>query len=249
VNKAETLSRLEILLERVRVRAGARGGSAASSAPATTDTVDAAPVEEPVQLSTWTPPPPEAPAPDVAIAIDVDYVETAQVTRADSRSEDSHADRFDSTERLVVAGSADDAADELIPEPEPIENGEQAVETQPPTDAPVEEAVESEPAPASSRRPVMMTEPDDRLERIAFGAGDARPPLHTPPPESGRVPAAPADEFDSENPEARHLAEPLVAEATRAILESRGPVAELTGAPRRSVPTTFSALLDETLSL
>lgn len=246
MNKAETLSRLEMLLERVRVRTGARGGSVASSAPSTT-AVNPAPVEEPVQLSTWTPPPPEAPAPDVAIAIDVDYVEAAEVPQADGRSEEPQSDRFDSTERLVVAGSADDAADELIPEPETVENEEQAVETQPPTDAPVEEA--AEPAPASSRRPVMMTEPDDRLERIAFGAGDARPPLHTPPPESGRVPAAPADEFDSETPEARPLSEPLVAEATLAILEASGPVAELTGAPRRSVPTTFSALLDETLSL
>jgi len=250
VSKAETLSRLEVLLERVRVRAGARGGSAASSTPATVEAVSPAPVEEPVQLSTWTPPPPDGPAPDVAIAIDVDYVETAQVTLPDSRSEDPPADRFDSTERLVVAGSADDAADELIPDPEPVENGEEPVEaTQSASDAPVDEAAEPEPAPASSRRPVMMTEPDDRLERIAFGAEDARPPLHTPPPESGRVPAAPADEFDSESPEARNPAEPFVAEATRANLESGGRVAELTGTPRRSVPTTFSALLDDTLSL
>ncbi len=250
MSKAETLSRLEILLERVRVRAGARGAAATSSAAATTGTVGPEPVEEPTQLSTWTPPPSEGPAADLGIAIDVDYVETAQVTLTDSRAEDPPADRFDSTERLVVAGSADEAADELIPEPEPIENGEQPVDaTHSVTDAPVEEVAEPEPAPASSRRPVMMTEPDDRLERIAFGAEDARPPLHTPPPESGRVPAAAADEFDSESREARHPAEPLVAEATRAILESSGSVAELTGTPRRSIPTTFSALLDETLSL
>jgi hypothetical protein len=249
VNKTETLSRLERLLERVRTRAGARGGAAA---PAVAAAGSAELVEEPVQLSTWTPPPPELPVPDVAIAIDVDYVEAAKGTLAESRVDDATADRFDSTERLVVAdaGAADEVGDELIAEPEPGDDVESpAHATHLAADALGEET--AEPAPASSRRPV-MGEPDDRLERMAFGAEDAPPPLHTPPPESGRVPAAPADDFDPDLPDAREAArsdEPLVAEATRVLLESGVPVAKLSGTPRRSLPATFSALLDETLSL
>jgi hypothetical protein len=250
VNKGETLSRLERLLERVRTRARARGGAVA--APAVGAAGSAELIEEPVQLSTWTPPPPELPVPDVAIAIDVDYVEAAKVTLADRRVEDATAERFDSTARLVVAHgeAADEVGEELIPEPEPgddIESPAHAMHLA--ADAVGEET--AEPAPASSRRPV-MGEPDDRLERMAFGAEEAPPPLHTPPPESGRVPAAPADDFDPDVPDTREAARPderLVAEATRVLLESGVPVAKLSGTPRRSLPATFSALLDETLSL
>jgi hypothetical protein len=252
VSKAETLSRLERLLERVRARAGARGGARAAPAPAIAAAAAGAElIEEPVQLTTWTPPPPEAAVPDVAIAIDVDYVEAAQVTVADGGPEEVPSERFDSAERLVVAGAipTDEAGDELIPEPEPGDELGAPGETQLAADALGEET--AEPAPISSRRPV-MGEPDDRLERMAFGADEAPPPLHTPPPESGRVPAAPADDFDSEVGDARESDrpdEPLVAEPRRAHLESGAPVIKLSGTPRRSMPATFSALLDETLSL
>ena len=250
MSKAETLSRLERLLERVRARAGARGGAGAAPAPAIA-AAGAELIEEPVQLTTWTPPPPEAPVPDVAIAIDVDYVESAQVTVADGGPEEATSERFDSAERLVVAsaGPTDEAGDELIPEPEPGDELDAPAETQLAADALGEDT--AEPAPISSRRPV-MGEPDDRLERMAFGGDEAPPPLHTPPPESGRVPAAPADDFDSEVGDAREADrpdEPLVAEPTRAHLESGAPVIKLSGTPRRSMPATFSALLDETLSL
>jgi hypothetical protein len=233
VSKAETIARLNKLLERVRTRAGARL-SASSSAIA--PDLQPAPAEEPVQLSTWTPPPPEeGPAPEVNIAVDVDYVEATQVSASDPSAESDGSSRFDSTERLVAAST---------------EVGEISVDEGPPlvADVPMDVVEEepAEPAPASSRRPV-MPEPEDRLEQMAFGAGEARPPLHTPPPESGRVPAAPADEFDSEPPGMPN--EPLVPELIRAVIEPSASVAQLVSYASRAFPTTFSALLDETLSL
>jgi hypothetical protein len=258
VSKAETVARLQKLLERVRSRAGTRDGYRAdATAPAMSTTVDSGPVEEPVQLSTWTPPPPDEPAPEVGIPVDVDYVETAQVAVADGGAEEDAAGHFDSTERLVVADAtvayagADEGGENLEPSPLEPDGGVQAAqETQSAADNVGEEAVE--PAPASSRRPV-MPEAEERLARMAFGVEEAPPPLHTPPPESGRVPASPADDFDSDPLDAprqvRHPDEPLIAETTRALLESSVPVAKLMGGPRRPAPMTFSAILDETLSL
>lgn len=233
MSKAETIARLNKLLERVRTRAGSR--LTASSSTVAAPDLQPAPAEEPVQLSTWTPPPLEDPAPEVNIAVDVDYVEATQVSASDPNAESEGSSRFDSTERLVAAST---------------EVGEISVDEGPPlaADVPMDVVEEepAEPAPASSRRPV-MPEPEDRLEQMAFGAEEARPPLHTPPPESGRVPAAPADEFDSEPPGMPN--EPLVPELIRAVIEPSASVAQLVSYASRAFPTTFSALLDETLSL
>jgi hypothetical protein len=255
VSKAETLTRLNRLLERVRTRAGGRDSLTVGAAQATAEPVAPEPVEEPVQLSTWTPPPPDDPAAEMGIAVDVDYVETTQISVADGLPESGPSSRLDSAERLVAAGTAptDSAGEEGSDRPSahPAEargDGGQATQSAP--DAFDEEG--ADPAPASSRRPV-MPEPEDRLEQMAFGAEEARPPLHTPPPESGRVPAAPADDFDSDAPQMRDGAErpdePLLVEATRAVLPSFATVAELTGDANRSMPMTFSSILDEALSL
>jgi hypothetical protein len=57
--------------------------------------------------------------------------------------------------------------------------------------APDLEVTEEEPAPSSSRRPISPPAAEEIAE-TAFGADDlAAPPRHTPPPESGRLPAAP----------------------------------------------------------
>jgi hypothetical protein len=259
VSKAETVARLQRLLERVRARAGTRDAYGRGAvAPVMSSALDSEPVEEPVQMSTWTPPPPDEPAPEVGISVDVDYVETTQVAAVDSVAEEDGAGHLDSTERLVVAstmvayGAADEGGDSLEQSSAEPDAGVEAhaQTTEPPADNVGEEA--AEPAPASSRRPV-MPEAEDRLARMAFGVEEAPPPLHTPPPESGRVPASPADDFDSDPLEAprqaRHPDEPLIAEATRALLQSSVPVAKLVGGPGRPLPTTFSAILDETLSL
>jgi hypothetical protein len=263
VSNAKAIAKLESLLERVRMRAGVRAGSGpAAAAPVAHDDDDADTVEAPVQMSTWTPPPPDR-EPDAALAVDVDFTETTQT--------DAVAARLDSTERLVVVESAtgysstrqelpstDEEVDDLrAPSAEADDDDLTADATQlrtddvgePNTDDGEEQA--AEPAPASSRRPV-MPEPGERLDQMAFGSGEAPPPLHTPPPESGRVPAAPADDFDSEAPEAEDAAqpdEPLVAEATRAQLDSSVHVAKVVGMKARPTPTTFLAALEETLSL
>jgi hypothetical protein len=256
VSKTERLARLNRLLEQVRTRARARDGLSAGGAQAIAEPSAPEPVEEPVQLSTWTPPPPDDPVPEIGIAVDVDYVETTQISVADSVAENSPSSHLDSTERLVAAGTAptysagDEGSDRPAPHPaEPSADAERAMRSAP--GAFEDEVADPEPAPASSRRPVTL-EPEDRLEQIAFGADEARPPLHTPPPESGRVPAAHAGDYDSDSPPMGgdgHPNEPLLAQATRAVLPSFATVAELTGDPSRSMPVTFSAILDDTLAL
>jgi len=109
-------------------------------------------------------------------------------------------------------------------------------------------------SPASSRRPV-APEPEDRIAQIAFGADEPRAPLHTPPPESGRLPAATVADFDadvtgvrdaapmpSRRPdvappaaaqhaaEARSLEDSVAEERTREIAE-RGPARAATPVP------------------
>lgn len=254
MSTSEKVAKLRKLLERVRTRAGTHGENGGAVAPITSSSKGLGPVEEPVQLTTWTPPPPDDLAPEVGIPVDVDYVETTHVVVADPGGVEVAEGHFDSTERLVVASTAvadadpDEGADDVDQPPaESVDGSAQTAHSV--ADGLGEEA--GEPAPASSRRPV-MAEPDDRLARMAFGAEEAPPPLHTPPPESGRVPASPSDDFDRdplETQEIRQSHEPLIAEATRALLESAAPVANLIGGPGRPVPTTFSAILDETLSL
>jgi hypothetical protein len=128
--------------------------------------------------------------------------------------------------------------------------------------AALDDASSLEAAPASSRRPV---EPEEQLADMAFGPGAAQPPRHTPPPESGRLPAAPPDEFDdvdvtgvrnatalAKGDTAEPLApraEPIVAEASRPVLSATGDVADVVGPSPRFVPKTFAELLEATLLL
>jgi hypothetical protein len=115
-------------------------------------------------------------------------------------------------------------------------------------------------APASSRRPV-APEPEERLADMAFGAEEpAQPPRHTPPPESGRLPAGPVEEFDADVTGVRNAPHAESARAadempTLAPVEIRAPlppsdaVGELVGAPLPFEPATFLAWLDATLGL
>jgi hypothetical protein len=113
---------------------------------------------------------------------------------------------YESRERLVAAPSvvpeevahspAVDAGAASAPEVEAIIEEDSSI------DADVVEAGEDsalEEAPASSRRTVTQ-QPEERIAQIAFGADEpAREPLHTPPPESGRLPAAAAAiDFDGD---------------------------------------------------
>jgi hypothetical protein len=261
VSKAETIAKLHKLLERIRQRAGSRTAhEPAMIASAAPHVEEAAPYaeDETVQMSTWTPPPPE----DPTLAIEVDYVETTAVTITTDASIEEPAGGFDSSERLVTAAPAeiDASADD------PVEVGEASLEAEAPAVVGVvayeDDLGESQPLPseaedellenppASSRRPV-AAEPEERLEQMAFGRDDARPPLHTPPPESGRLPTAPAGVFDSDAPasDGAELEPRITADVVRVPLESSLSVAHVTGVVTKPMPATFSALLDDALSL
>jgi hypothetical protein len=129
-----------------------------------------------------------------------------------------------------------------------------------------EEDAETGRAPASSRRPVAPVVPDEPLAHMAFDADESRPPRHTPPPESGRLPASPVQEFDADVTGVRTAPQPLepspdselvdvaaralVPEPIRAELSSSvGEIADVIGEAQAFAPATFAAWLDETLAL
>jgi hypothetical protein len=164
---------------------------------------------------------------------------------------------LDSEERLVAVQSepAEEptvvlvaAASDSIP---PIEVTEVEI---------VEEEEEEEEAPISSRRTV-ASQPEERLADMAFGGEEPRQPLHTPPPESGRLPAAPAVDFDPDvtgvrnaAPIAEHHQEPesrreFVPEPVRAQLSPNDRIAEMIAKAQSFAPQTFVALLDASVSL
>jgi hypothetical protein len=187
------------------------------------------------------------------------------------------AESFESRERLVAAEPvAEDAVSEepasertlaspvdrsgpapVVPAHAAPPNESRPVAAPPPVEA-LEQAEEVEAAPLSSRRPV-AAEPEERLADMAFGAEEP-PPRHTPPPESGRLPAAPDVEFDPDVTGVRPstpitVVEPaartreLVPEATRVTLGPNDAVADVVGDAQRFAPATFAALLDASLAL
>jgi hypothetical protein len=98
-------------------------------------------------------------------------------------------------------------------------------------------------APSSSRRIIGPSfEEEERISEAAFGTVEPRPPLHTPPPESGRLPAAPMPDLPA--------ARPMAAEPVRPSLGKGERAGEITGEmPPLPMPRTFLELLDASLSL
>jgi hypothetical protein len=170
-------------------------------------------------------------------------------------AEQARADH-DSEERLV--------ASPLEPPEEPtvVAASSQAQDSIPPIDVTEVEIVEEEEeeAPISSRRTV-SSEPEEQLAEMAFGREEEpAQPLHTPPPESGRLPAAPVADFDPDitgvrtsTPSAPHRPaereRELVPEALRPDLAPSDAIAEIIAKAQSSTPATFVALLDTSLSL
>lgn len=154
---------------------------------------------------------------------------------------------LESRERMVAA--------EASPAPAVEVEAVEVVETVEATE--IVEAVDAEEEPPSSSPRPVAPPPAERLEEMAFGSAEPQPARHTPPPESGRLPAAPADpDFDAEVTGVREHqsrqpppAIELVPEATIATLGSGDAVADLAGAPQPSAPTTFLAVLDASLAL
>lgn len=120
-------------------------------------------------------------------------------------------------------------------------------------------------APASSRRAVTPA-PEERLAQLAFGAGEAEPPRHTPPPKSGRLPSPPTELLDdvtavrestpiaaaedSVHPSVRTVQPSvLVPQTSRPNLGPLESVPDVIGQAQNFAPSTFLALLDASLSL
>jgi hypothetical protein len=203
--------------------------------------------------------PPKQQAPQVTeadIVVDVDVQEATQDTVIGLPSEEPVIpESAESRERLVAAepvaldGSELSAAREAAPDSLPPGDLEAAA---------AEEAIEE--GPASSRRPV-VPEPEERLAAMAFGSEEPAPPRHTPPPESGRLPAAPIEEFDGDvtgvrdapsHPQAAaraSIATELEPQATRPAIAPSDEVADVLGEAQRFSPATFLALLDASLAL
>ncbi len=120
--------------------------------------------------------------------------------------------------------------------------------------------------PPSSSRRVIADEPEEQLSEMAFGAADPPLPRHTPPPESGRLPAAPEADLDADVTGVRHTAptvppggdamlapdiapRSLTPQVTRAFLGASQGVASVLGQAQSFAPKTFVELLDASLAL
>jgi len=223
VTGGEMIARLEALLERVRIRAAAPRGSLAVDGMLSSPTI------------------PVGPKPDIGASDG-----TSPAPKERGRNDESTGDRPDSRERLVVAeanfsegvGERRDAEAAQAPLA-PLEEGHAS----PPGAVGFDESVTEETlegAPASSRRSI-IAEPQERLAEMAFGAEEPLAPLHTPPPESGRIPTAVEGTLKG--------AANLFPESIRADLVSSHDVIEVIGEAQRFAPTKFVALLDASLAL
>jgi hypothetical protein len=105
-------------------------------------------------------------------------------------------------------------------------------------------------------------EPEERLAEMAFGTEEPQVPRHTPPPESGRLPASPVVEFDPDvtgvrdavpmatsDPAPTSASRELVPQEMRATLASSERVADFVAVAQRFAPGSLIELLDASLSL
>lgn len=233
MSKGEMIQRLEQLLERVRTRAAEP--RAALRQAASEPASKAVPKTELAPIAQRTPAPPAVLPPAVL---------PEPVLR-----------EHDSEERLVAAQSEP-------PEETTVVIAAPAHDSIPPIEVTEIDVVdEEEEAPVSSRRTV-ASEPEEGLAELAFGGEEPREPLHTPPPESGRLPSAPVSDFDPDITGVRSAApaapdrseedtgrRELVAEAVRPDLPPSDTVAEIVFAAQNFAPSTFVALLDASLRL
>lgn len=241
MSKATVISRLEELLARVRTRS-AEGHDLLQTMPV--------PAHAPSLAAS-----PGAPAPlakparaDSALEPEITVAFEVQETEIDLSEpfEDAPVARaLDSRERMVAseasaAGGPRPGADELLDD-------------------------ELAGPPSSSRR-VIADEPEEQLSEMAFGAEDLPPPRHTPPPESGRLPAAPEVDLDADVTGVRHTAptvppgggatlapdiapRSLTPQVTRASLGASQGAASVIGHAQSFAPKTFVELLDASLQL
>ena len=181
----DQIGRLEALLRRVTSRAAEPRAVVARFAPPPAAAASPAHHEEaePLDLPTR-PPPPGVAAPG---EIDVELPEPAIELRSDAPAQ--------SDERIVAAKPVELPVEEDVvvplvrPSAEDAPQLEVAAEFMSASD--LEEAEPEEAAPLSSRRP-LGPPPAEVLDQKAFGKEETpEPAIHTPPPESGKLPAAP----------------------------------------------------------
>jgi hypothetical protein len=249
VSAGGTIAKLEALLMRVRARtAEPRAARGVATAPAHAPAVADPPVEQ-IEEEDDQPTLPPPPVVEVAFQadrrVDIDVVVEEPDAGIAARGLDSPALPLESRERLVAASpvASQFSAEKSAPRPEGAPEISQVSEEE------VGERVEEEP-PVSSRRPV-MPEPEERLAEMAFGAEEPSPPRHSPPPESGRLPAAPA-QFEASrgtNADAAPPTRDLVPEVIRGELAASAQVMDVIGEAQRFAPSSFVALLDASLSL
>jgi hypothetical protein len=265
VSKSEKIAALETLLARVRSRA-AEPRETRQPEAVVSHTVVAAPVATPseppasdeidaVTIPPEAPPLQPAPAMRAALPTEADVVVEVDVLQEAAGAggtvigvaaeEAATGESPGSRERLVAAERAMGVVAEM-----PVPG---SVRERPSDPVAVVEQVEE--APASSRRAV-VPEPEERLSDMAFGAEETSSPLHTPPPESGRLPAAQTHvDQDAdvtgvrEAPPMASRAHDLIPEATRADLAALDAVADIVGEAQRFSPATFAGLLDASLAL
>jgi len=280
VSKAEKIGKLEALLARIRSRAAEPRKAAPTAAAAVAESPARTEAPRPMQAVdeeiTLAQPAARSSraATEADIVLEVEVQEVTGDTVIGVPVEEVMApEALGSRERLVAAEPIAAEPSEL-PAAELPDRGPPVEEMGPEIladESDVEETAEIEEAPLSSRRPV-GPQPEERLAEMAFGA-EEEPPRHTPPPESGRLPAAPAVEFDgdvtgvreatpiapvhAQEEEAsplRAAAAPtptreLVPEATHATLPIGDGVAEIIGEAQGFQPSSFAALLDASLAL
>jgi hypothetical protein len=227
------------------------------------------PVDDSLGLTTWSPPAAAGelePEIDFEVEVEVDVSDVAQagvVEEVRAAGSPPSADS-DSAERLVVAQAAleltegslpDETAGALIASGTTTALAEESAggfDAEEPTGA-TNGFEDDESAPASSRRPVAAV--SENHLTLAFGSDEPEPPRHTPPPESGRLPAPSGEGFAERT--AAHEARPdesaqasmseLLPDATRASLESASPVPDVIGEAQRFAPATFLAWLDASI--
>ena len=250
MSKALVIARLEALLERVRSRSAVGAGASNGQSSAVLQATPAAPapfVDDDDSLPTR---PPPALMQELDLGVDIDVHDASTEVVVDMMTEEvAAAESSESRERLVAAEPvlAESLLELQVEEPADIGQPPSTLDELPMAD-------QFEDPPASSRRPLALEPPEERLANLAFSDDEPRPPLHTPPPESGRLRAAPVVEFDGDvtGVRAQPVAaiEPeLVPQATHAQLAESDAVADVLGAAQQFTPSTFVALLDASLAL
>jgi hypothetical protein len=276
VSKGQTLAKLEALLARVRTRA-----VEPRIAPVVA-VASPAEVGEPVEAIDSSRRGPARTEADIVVEVEVQATTKESVVAVPVEEVAAPA-ALESRERLVAAEPTSPTAAE--PEPEASASAELELEPSPVVTLQIDEDVDElvpdlaaqreveqteqteqaeqledvEEAPVSSRRPVAPP-PEQRLDEMAFGSVEPAPPRHTPPPESGRLPAAPEVEFEgditgvrdaarSAHPAAGASAIAIVPEATLVELTASDQVADVVSPAPAPEPTTFVGVLDQSLAL